>query len=170
MMNIYKPYIVELASDSELHLKETSARKSFLFIYFRVFPILLILLYGGFAASGADIDETLQTLLFGSVLLLVILFLCKTYVTEVKISRHVVELTGNFFFVTSKKTWLVSDLEKILVRVEKGRGGGFFYKLKTSERKILSLFTIPLWYMDMENLLLINDQLTIITGLPVEQV
>lgn len=167
-MNLFSPYKIELETSSELHLRESVARRRFLFIFFRVFPILLIVLYGAFASTAEDFDETLQTVLFVSALGLAILFLTRTYVTEVKISRDVIELTSHSFFFTHNRTLLIGDIDKIMVKVQHGRGGGFFFKYKLKTGSSHTLFTIPVMYMKMKNLQPMCDRITGITGLSVE--
>lgn len=167
-MEIFKPYKVIVDSSTELHLAETDIRRKFLFFYFRIFPLILV----GLLIPVLTIDDMpgdIKLFMAIPVGLLAVLFLNRKYVTEVKISRQFIETHLRGFSGAKQNAYVVNDIEKITVTVFRGKGGGFFYKLKPKHDKPVPLFTIPRLYMNSRNLPLINEKLEAVTGLIVEE-
>lgn len=84
-------------------------------------------------------------------------------------SRQFIETNIHSLSGTRQNIYVVNDIEKITLTILRGKGGGFFYKLKPKHDKPVALFTIPRLYMNSKKLPLINERLEALTGLEVEE-
>jgi hypothetical protein len=166
-MSIFKPYQVIEERKYYLHLSETPLRKIYLFIFFRIYPIimmvalLLILLI-------LDLPSKYKWLL-GSLNLVFIWLFLKSYIVDIVITTEAIEVKKHSLNGLKIQHTFLKDVEYIFVETYLiNTGGGIRYHLVLKEsRKKLPLLVIPYWHMNLENRKKINQYLTDLTGLKV---
>jgi hypothetical protein len=168
-MKAFAPYKVTRQTSTELHLAESGGRRWFLFIFFRVFPLVLAALLLGVVYNVEELPGGLKALFIGGFLFIIIMLLTRNYITEAFLSKTGASIKLNTLLGTKERFYVAGDIEKIIVMVRQGgKGGGFFYKLRLKDGGSAPLLTIPSLYVDMRKLPEINRVLTEVTGLEVE--
>lgn len=165
--NIFKPYIVIQQTKNYLHLAESGSRKVFLFIFFRIFPILISI---SIILTVVSFDFPWFIVLgLCSIIVVFIILLFQKYSIEMVISDDKAVITIQTFFGKKVETILISEVERITIQTYwLYNGGGFYYQLvlKGNQQR-LPLLTIPYWYMKLKNRDEINRTLEDITELKV---
>lgn len=168
--NIFAPYKVLASSDQELTLSESRPRRIFLFFFFRIYPWVML---SGTLASvlvfSLPLKYAMGLLTIGLIFSFIAIF--KNYVMEITINRQTIQVEYQTFLGRRKRECEVAEIEKITVETFYfGNFGGFYYMAKPKDQKTtLRLFTIPRWYMKLENRSLINQKLEQLTGIIVER-
>jgi hypothetical protein len=165
--NFFKPYLILEFNDTCLHLAEPKGRKIFLFLYFRVYVILIAFAIL-FAVLAFKMPWAYKLLM---VLVVAYLMLAsqKKYLTEIKIGKEVVSITLNTFLGEKRYSTPLSTIEKItLESYYFSNGGGYQFKFVTKDgKKQIPFLTIPNYYMRSKNKAEIIETLEKITGLKV---
>lgn len=166
--NIFRPYQVIAQTKTYLHLEESRLRKIFLSVFFKVYPLLMIV---GIIAILLSFDFPLKQMLMiiGIGLIFIWTIIFKKFIEEVEISNH--EITVNFqsFWGKKSKTLLVNEIENITIETYLiNHAGGYYYRIKLNNSKTqIPLLSIPYWYINLQNRENINKTLEEITGLKV---
>lgn len=173
-MNLYKPYTVIEDSEQRLHLAESRGRRRFLFVFFRVFPVLLIALQSvaWLALSESDRGFPLWMTVSGSVLTLfiVLVLLAGKYILEVSVEKSGFTITERTFSGPRTNSIPTSACRRITLYISGGRGGGSFFRIELENGRKQALITIPILFMDRAKSMQIAEKLKNLTGLPVEEI
>ena len=168
-MNTYEPYTVTEDTPAKLHLAESPKRKTFLFIYFRIFPVLLVIFLGVvYNFTSDELPPQLRYPLLGVGLLVAILFVTRRILNKVEITPQYVTITYGGYFETLDKI-PIYEISHIRAYSMGGRGGGQFFFLVKNTGGEVRFLTIPIWYMEKENFTVICNRLMAITGLEVRE-
>lgn len=158
-MELFTPYKTISINKQHIHLKESSGRIGFLVLFFRVFPLLLFAM-GVLVAQMKDPMPKLMVIPFGILIIgLSIAMLLHPVILEVVIGKEGVVQRNLYLWFVEHKRYLTEDILAIRYRVEYGRGGGLFYTLQLRHGKPVALFTIPVLYMNEDNIDKINEVL-----------
>lgn len=148
-VNIFKPYTVVEDSAERLHLTESKNRRAFLFIFYRIYPFILLVLLSIVAVVAG---QELPLLLIGSLLLLVlvliVLLLKQKVVYEVCIERNKITVIYNRLMGNITIELPIEMADYINYTHRGGRGGGMFYDLILKDGSKHRIITIPILYMD----------------------
>jgi hypothetical protein len=166
-VSIFSPYQIIKNSDGVLHLKESNGRIIFMFVFFRIFPLVLLLLAWKLS-SVEELPINFRYALIPLFLLIALLLFFKSYVSEIIVSRQSLELRSHQHVTINTKIISLHDVNRITVKEHHGRGGGYFYKLELKRNKTIIFFTIPALYMKKGKLQQINSRLNEITGLEIQ--
>ncbi|TND06572.1 MAG: hypothetical protein FD123_3507 [Bacteroidetes bacterium] len=172
MTNPFHPFEVVTHTAKVLHLRETAGRRKFLFIFFRVFPVFLLLLLSIAAATfileGTNgLPVLLLIFLAFTILVIALLLFFKSYLVEIRVAMQEFELTARTVSGEKKQFIPFRDCEKITVYMTGGRGGGIYCTLILKSGKKNTLLNIPRLYMSEEKKQAISAALKELTGLPV---
>ncbi|MCC7400464.1 MAG: hypothetical protein IT214_03175 [Chitinophagaceae bacterium] len=164
MSNIFSPYkIFEYIPGNSVELELPAWRKSFYFIFFRIFPVILILLVTSvFLLEQKGMPFLLVVASLVSVLS-IILFL-KKYPVKIIISRMGVELHRKTVSGEEMVSISTSEIGEIQCRVRHGKGGGAFFYIKTVNKTKVNFLTIPILNMKNDNINAIKEELKNILG------
>lgn len=168
-MNIFKPYTVVEDSDERLHLTESKNRRVFLYIFYRIYPFILLVLLGIVTVvAGQELPLPLIGALLLLVLVLIVLLLKQKVVYEVCIERNKItatynRLTGN---ITTELPTDAADYIRYTHRG--GRGGGMFYDLLLKDGSKHRIISIPILFMDTKRHEEIARRISSITELEIK--
>lgn len=167
-VNIFKPYTVVEDTAERLHLTESKNRRIFLYIFFRIYPFVLLILLGIVAVvAGQELPIPLIGALLLLVLVLIVLLLKQKVVYEVCIERDKITVTYNRLARNTISELPVNSADYIRYSHRGGRGGGMFYDLINKDGSKHRIITIPILYMDTKRHDEIAKRVRSITGLEV---
>ncbi len=164
---IFKPFKVIELNDSCLHLQESKRRRIFLFIFFRIYTILLALTIIAVALIF-EIPIYYQISLF-----LIAVFLLsasqKKYITELKLQKDKAYVVFKTFGGEKYITVSLYEIEKITIESYYfANGAGYQFRLAPKGgKKQIPILTIPDYFRNVKNKSDIKDFLEKLTGLAV---
>lgn len=165
--NFFKPYLILELNKTSLHLAESRGRKIFLFLFFRVYLIIMALAIL-FAVLAFEMPWAYKLMM---VLVVAYLMLAsqKKYLTEVIIKNKTVSITLKTFMGEKRYNTPLLQIEKITMESYYfANGGGYQFRLVTKDgKKQIPFLTIPNYYMRSKNKAEIIETLEKITGLKV---
>lgn len=168
-MNLFSPYRVLEDSEKKIRLQEPSWRKALLFFLFRLLPLLLIAGATIFMFSEkGTLPIHLQILLVAGAVLSASLMLFRPLVYEVIITNYNISLTRQVFLSVQEENITINEIDHVLVRMRRGKGGGLTYTLQLKNGKLFRFLHIPVINMSREKRELISTKISRLTGLPVK--
>ncbi len=170
-MHIYQPYEVLADTPDTLHLIETETRQRVQFAVFRIFPITL--LFAGWfiiQQSGNEIPMGFNYLLIAIILSVAVLMLSRPYITELKIATGNIFMVQKKFFSSREINTRISEIDRIILHVRRGKGGRASFKLHLKNKKNYELLRIPILWVKENNLAAISTALQQLTNITVKWV
>lgn len=163
-LSVFKPYKAIENSPKSITIYETKSRKIFLFVFFRVFPILII---AGVLLMVKLFYFPLNVQIFLLVIpILFIPFLFKKYIVKTEISDRSIKITLKSLFGPEIKECSINEIDKIIIeKYYQSRGGGYLYFIILNEKSTkIPLITIPFLYMNENRKNKISETLKSLTG------
>ncbi|MGV3598464.1 MAG: hypothetical protein ACO1PI_11405 [Bacteroidota bacterium] len=169
-VNIFKPYTVVEDSPERLHLTESKNRRVFLYIFFRIYLFVLLILLGVVAVvAGQELPIPLIGALLILVLVLIVLLLKQKVVYEVCIEQDKITITYNRLAGNVTRELPITTADYIRYSHRGGRGGGMFYDLMLKDGSKHRIISIPILYMDTKRHEEIARRISSITGLEIKK-
>ncbi len=166
MENLYSPYKPITETESEIVLELNSVRRKFMAFNYKVFPIFFV-----FAAIVSMSIMNHGEERFIGLALGISLFVTAAIYAFIK---YIVRLRVNTWGVTVQKSSLLQpfitehidkrEIQKITLKIIKGRGGGVFHYVETIHSKKIKILSIPLIDIDRKNAPVIGKKFAEILG------
>lgn len=160
---IFRPYKVDSIGNDHVSVSLTKGRRTFMRVFFYLFPALLLIITYPVIWQVADLPLAFRMIYLGLIILISIALITKKVITAVVMDRYGVTITYMRSFQTNKQNFLWNEVEAIEVLTQGGKGGGAFYKLLVSTKKI-EFLTIPVLQMNKNHVLSMNDLFKKISG------
>lgn len=164
----FEPYILKIHSQRLLHIEESSSRRVFLFLFFRVFPVLLFIAILSILFIFDFPTGIALLLILISILPFSIFF--QDYIIESMLSTDDVSVIYMTFKGRKKVDLKLKEIEAITLEtyyLNPGAGDIYRLKIKGSNQQI-PLLSIPFLSKKAERTMKINEALQKITGLSVQ--
>lgn len=165
--NIFKPYQVIEFNDSRLHIAESKGRRIFLFIFFRIYLILMAMAIIG-ALLVFELPVYYEAVLF--IISAILLWSSqKKYITELILQKDKASVAYKTFSGEKAITVAISEIEKITIESYYfANGAGYQFRLyPKNNTKQIPLFVIPDYFRKVKNKTEIIEYLEMLTGLKV---
>ncbi|MCZ2459696.1 MAG: hypothetical protein LC128_08705 [Chitinophagales bacterium] len=170
MPDIFNPYkVLEYIPGKSIELGLSSWRRKFYFIFFRIFPVALIIFMTSVYLLEQKAVPVLLVLASLMSVLAIVLFLrkytFKTIISGTGVELHRKAVSGEEQIIINK-----SEIEKIQCKMRHGKGGGAFFFIRTVDKRKISILTIPVINMKEKNIHLIKDELKNILGTDIQMI
>jgi hypothetical protein len=162
--NPFAPFQILEQTKYKLHLIESNNRKLFLFLFFRIFPIILFVTI---ASTIVAFELPLEfKLILSLIAVLQILMFKQQYVTELVLDSLFATIRYHTIFGTKNVTIMWKEVEAItLESYYFNPGAGDFYRIKLKGiKRQVPMLTIPFLSIRVESREKINEVINQITG------